>query len=196
MISEQQLSLDQIEAGESYEKCHLTYSDERLSFEGVTLKNCTFDQSDFSHSEWDNCVFEGCEFLNNNFTESFFYQTKFSKCRLMGADFSGSTLLKSTIVDSKADYLNLSATKLEECSFLDSSLQEAYFQEVKIKKGLNFQRCDLDGTDFLGTSLKGVDLSSSLFESLNVEPRLLKGCQISITQAAVFVGLLGIKFKE
>lgn len=196
MIKEQKMSLDAVVPGESYEKCIFLYSSEPLRFDGVTFSNCIFQQEDFSHSDWSNCILNNCQFLNNNFTNSLFFQTKFNKCQLLGADFSNNTWKKVNVIDCKADYCNFSVSKLVGCSFTDTGLLEAYFQEVSVRQKLIYTNCQMDGVDFLGTLMKGVDLSRSYFEDLRVAPNLVKGCIIASVQAPIFANLLGVQIKD
>lgn len=196
MIQGQNLSLDDVDSEKTYEECHFTYSSDQLSFSAVAFKNCTFEQTDFSHSEWVECEFKSCQFLNNNFSESCFFQTVFNKYQLMGTNFSNNTWKNVTVKDSKADYCNFSSSKIDASSFVDTSLLEAYFQETKIKKKLLCHNCEMNGVDFLDTSLRGLDLSTSYFDDLIVTPSLVKECIIAPLQATAFAGLLGVKFKE
>ena len=195
MIEQQTLSLDEVQAEETYVDCHFSYSSEVLRFDGVTFKNCQFEQSDFSHSEWTDCRFINCQFLNNDFSDSFFFRTEFEKCQLMGTNFADNSWKKVKIIDSKADYFNVSGSKLADCRLVAVGLHEAYFQEVKITGGLVFEKCDLSGSDFLQTRLKNVDFSSSYFETLLLSVDKLKGCIISPMQAQILVGILGVKVK-
>ena len=105
--------------------------------------------------------------------------------------------MENTLVtNSKADYINLSGSKIENSQLEKSSLVDSYFQDVTIKKSLKFIQCELDKTDFLGTSLVGVDISSSYFETLNVTTDQVRGCIISPQQAITFVSLLGVKIND
>lgn len=195
MIEQQTLSLDEVQTGETYVDCHFSYSSEALRFDSVTFQNCSFEQSDFSHSEWVDCWLVSCQFLNHDFSESFFFQTEFDKCQLMGTNFADNSWKKVKIIDSKADYFNVSDSKLTDCRFIAVELHEAYFQELKIVGGLVFENCDLNGSDFLQTPLKNVDFSSSYFETLLLSADKLRGCLISPMQAQILVGLLGVKVK-
>lgn len=114
----------------------------------------------------------------------------------MGTDFSNNHWKNTIIIDSKADYLNLSGSKIETSQFEKSSLVSAYFQNMQIKKGLKFTQCELDKADFLDTDLVGVDISKSFFETLNVTIDQVRGCIISPVQAIAFISLLGVKIND
>ena len=196
MIKKQRLSLDEVVPGETYEECLLLYSADRIRIDSVKFKNCEFQQTDFSDSEWLDCQLEKCHFLNNDFTSSVFYRTTFEKCQLMGVDFSNNQWKNTLVTNSKADYINPSGSKIENSQFEKSSLIGSYFQDVTIKKSLKFLHCELDKTDFLGTSLLGVNISSSYFETMNVTTDQVRGCIISPQQAIAFVSLLGVKINN
>lgn len=53
--------------------------------------------------------------------------------------------------------------------------------------------CNIDGANFEQTSLKGIDISTSTFNTLNVSMDELKGCKISSYQAIQFAVLMGRK---
>lgn len=196
MIKKQRLSLDEVVPGETYEECLFLYSVDRIHIDSVKFKNCEFQQTDFSDSEWLDCQLEKCHFLNNDFTSSIFYRTTFEKCQLMGVDFSNNQWKNTLVTNSKSDYINLSGSKIENSQFEKSILFGSYFQDVTIKKGLKFVQCELDKTDFLDTSLVGVDISSSYFKILNVATNQVRGCTISPQQVIAFVSLLGVKIKD
>lgn len=87
MIKKQRLSLDEVVPEETYEECLLLYSSDRILIDSVKFKNCEFQQTDFSDSEWFDCQLEKCHFLNNDFTSSVFYRTTFEKSSLISSYF-------------------------------------------------------------------------------------------------------------
>ncbi|WP_342670991.1 hypothetical protein [Peribacillus loiseleuriae] len=50
--------------------------------------------------------------------------------------------------------------------------------------------------NFARTSLKGIDISSSTFQRLNVSLEDLDGCEVPSEQAIGFAAILGLKIKE
>jgi len=63
-------------------------------------------------------------------------------------------------------------------------------------KNVELQKCDLDGANFDQTSLKGIDISSSAFDTITVSIESLKGCKVSSYQAIQFATLMGLIIKE
>ena len=58
-----------------------------------------------------------------------------------------------------------------------------------------YHECNLNEVNFIGTALKGVDLSNSSFQQLSVSLENLKGCEVSTEQAIGFAVLMGLKIK-
>jgi uncharacterized protein YjbI with pentapeptide repeats len=85
---------------------------------------------------------------------------------------------------------------MENVQFNSSNLVETSFQAVTFKKKMIFDQSDIDQIDFLDTKLKGVDLSQAKFETLVVNPELIKGMIINPWQASLLIGLLGVVVKD
>lgn len=196
MIENKTLGLDEVEAGGYYKNCHFRYSVERIRFSDVTFERCEFQQTEFDDSEWLDCHFLNMNFSNYTLNNSVFYRCTFEKCLLTGTNFYYNNWKNSKVIESKANYLNFSESALETCEFIDTNLQESYFQSVKVKKGMTFIRCELNEADFLDTPLNQVDFSKSSFESLRVSMDQMKGCIISPLQASVLIRLIGVKISD
>ena len=67
--------------------------------------------------------------------------------------------------------------------------------DCKLKK-VEFDSCSLDEANFDQTSLKGIDISSSTFDTLTVSVNDLRGCKVSPYQAIQFASLLGLIIKD
>ncbi|WP_035444252.1 hypothetical protein [Lentilactobacillus hilgardii] len=63
-------------------------------------------------------------------------------------------------------------------------------------KKMIFDQSDIDQIDFLDTKLKDVDLSQAKFDTLVVNPELIKGMIINPWQASLLIGLLGVVVKD
>lgn len=195
MIENQTFSLDEVEAGESYKNCQFTYSSEIIHVSDVTFERCEFQNQEFQRSEWLDCTFKDIIFSNLSFSESVFYRCRFEHCQLLGTNFIDNRWKETRISDSRCDYINFSESVLEKCFFENTSLKEAYFQSLTVKKSLVFDSCQLEQADFLGTKLATIDFSKSEFENIVFSPNLLKGAIISHYQAAQMIGMLGVKIK-
>lgn len=196
MIENKKMSLDDIETGEYYKNCYFNYSSDRIRFSEVIFDSCEFQQNDFRNSEWLDCKFIHLNLSNYLFANSIFYRCEFEKCQLTGADFSKNKWKANLISDSKANYLSLDSTSIDNCKFQDTKLKDSFFQAVKINNGLVFKNCELEDADFLDTNLNSVDFSTSYFDTLNISPNLIKGCIINSLQASLLISLLGMKIKD
>ncbi len=196
-IADQQLSFDDIEPDNHYISCHFSVSNQPIRISDVTFDHCQFEQDDFDRSDWNFVVFKGCNFLNATFHKSYLSNSQFIDSQLMGADFSvGTRIINCQLVDSTLKYANLSETKIENTKFIRDNLAEASFQNVQLKKAVIFDDCRLDQIDFLDTRLAGVDLSTSEFDQMTVNPELIKGLIINSWQAGILIGLLGVEVKD
>lgn len=196
LIENKKICLDEVEAGNHYKNCQFSYSMERLRFSDVTFERCEFQQTEFDDSEWLDCRFIYLDWSNCTLNNSVFYRCVFEKCNLTGANFYFNNWKNNQVFESKTNYLNFSESAIEMCEFIDTNLQESYFQSVKIKKGLKFIRCELNEADFLDTKLNHVDFSRSYFDSLRISVDQMKGCIINPLQASVLIRLIGVKISD
>ncbi len=177
--------------GETYRDCLIADSFLPLHFDNLTFINCTFEQTDFSHSDLLDCHFTNCEFANCSFAESAIYRTQFKRCRLTGTDFSECTFKDSLIDACDACYATFSFSKTSQ----NTNLSESLLQQMTHHKDLIFDTCDLEGADFTQTNLNGINLANSEFEQLLFSTELMHGCSINAGQAAIMLHLLGIQIQ-
>lgn len=182
-IRDAQLDFDEIEYGHTYIDCHFTYSNQAVRVEAVTLKHCSFDQSDFSRSEWQDCVIEQCDFSQADFSGAIIYRTTFNQTKLLGTNFTKSRFKQVTINTALADYAIFAESEWQDVTFGKTKLCDTSFQATKIRQGLIFIDCDLDDADFYETPLKGVDFSRSRFRAIRFTMAQAKGAIMSAEQA-------------
>lgn len=192
MIENQTIAFDDLETGETYQDCHITYSQKQLRLMDITLIKCTFDQRDFSGAELVDCVIKGCQLANTRWGRATIYGTQLVNCGLTGVDFNQNNWKQTRMENCKADYANFSGSCFTDCQFTQCQLIEAYLQGVTVKGNVSFKDTDLDGADFTDTALAGVNLADSTFTSLVVTPNLLRGCIINAYQAPLFAALMGM----
>ncbi|NLR10313.1 MULTISPECIES: pentapeptide repeat-containing protein [Lactobacillaceae] len=195
-ITDKTVALDDLEPGNHYVNCDLTYSNQDIRMEEISFDKCHFQQTDFKASEWMDCTFQGCQFLNCQFRQSYLYRCAFKGCQLLGSDFTGARLKDTTIVDSRADYANFAEAVFTGVTLTDTRLLEASFQMMTVKRSLNFNRCDLTRADFTESRLKLVDLRSSNIDALAFTPGLVRGCKIDPLQAVTFAAALGLDIQD
>jgi len=182
-IKDARVGLDEAEYGNTYIDCHLTYSNDVLRLDGVTFQHCTFDQSDFSYSEWQDCTIDQCDFSQTDFSHAIMYRTNIQKTKLMGANFTKSKFKSVNISNSLADYAIFAESDWQAVTFNDVLLRDTSFQATKIRQGLIFVNCQLDDADFYETPLKGVDFSRSEFKDIRFTISQARGSIMSAEQA-------------
>ena len=74
-------------------------------------------------------------------------------------------------------------------------LRNSSFQENKIKN-IILEEVDLTHAQFFKTSLKEIDLSSSIIEGIAVSVEDIKGATINQFQSLDLMYLLGVKIKD
>ncbi|WP_054655820.1 pentapeptide repeat-containing protein [Lentilactobacillus kisonensis] len=194
-IINKKLAFEDIEPGNQYTDCTFTTSMQAVRVSDVTFHQCQFEQDNFGGSEWLDCRFVNVSFANKRFEGSTFYRDQFESCQLIGTEFQENNWKDCVISGSQVDYANFSSSKINRCRFDDASFKEVYFRYLKLVGGLKTSGCNFEGASFVGTKLKGVDLSQSEFGYLEVNPDDLKGLIINQFQAASLIGLLGVKIK-
>ncbi|KRN83281.1 quinolone resistance protein [Pediococcus ethanolidurans] len=195
MIKDKELHFTDIVSGETFENCVFLKANDLIRISEVSFIDCTFEQSDFTSSEWLDCTFKRVNFVNCHFEKSIVYRTKFLTCNLLGVDFSTNSWKNNQITDCRVDYANFSDSKLIKCVVKDSSFKETYFRYVEFKTGFTATHCNFDGVSFLGSKLAKVDLSTSEFETLEVFSEDLEGIIINQFQASTLIGVLGVIVK-
>ena len=166
---------------------------------GYEFRECTFRKAAFSGRMrgclFADCIFEHGDLSNLDFRECAFRRCEFHAGRLTGTDFSGSSWQDVLLAGCKGSYANFSGGTMKMCGFRDNLLNEAAFTMCRWQD-LELAGCDLTGSEFLDTSLKGVDLSGNIIDGILVEPKGLQGAVISPEQAVLCAALLGMKIRQ
>ncbi|MCB6839488.1 pentapeptide repeat-containing protein [Weissella viridescens] len=194
-MTDETLHISDLEYGESYTNCVIINDDTPLRLDTLQFEKCTFSTINFDESEILDCTFIHCDFSNTDWSGSIIYRSLFENCRLVGIDLAQTQLKDTRYTNCHALYANFSEAKMTNTAFQTTQLTESYFQNLLSIKKTTFVACQLDGADFGGTSLKGVDFSKSNFESLVFSPELMAGCTLNQEQAAIFMINLGVKIK-
>ncbi|RRG17665.1 pentapeptide repeat-containing protein [Weissella viridescens] len=181
--------------GSTYTNCTIHDDGSLIRLDTMTFEKCTFSDIDFAESEILDVCFNHCDFSNMDWSTSIVYRTHFENCRLVGTDFAQAQLKDVQYENCHALYANFSEAKMTNVNFTSTPLTESYFQNLSAIKKTTFNDCTMDGADFGGTPLKGVDFSNSTFDSLVFSPELMTGCSLTQAQAAIFMTNLGVKIK-
>ncbi len=162
---------------------------------GVLLDHCSLSGLVLAKTSFYDCELVGCDFSNSDFEEAYFSRTRIVGCKLEGAQLHKAFFRSSRMVDCMCRYANLAEVTLENTSLVGCDLRESFFNEVRLRKGTRFERCDLTRADFFRTPLKGIDLSSCQIAGIGVSDTHaeLRGALIAAEQAVDLVGMLGVR---
>ena len=138
------------------------------------------------------CLIESCDLANVDWTGSAWERVEFVSTRLTGALWTEAKLKHVLFRQSKLDLALFRMAALAHCEFEDCNLIEADFYGAKLKDAV-FHGCDLSRADFSGADLTGADLRDCRLDGLRGMPARMEGLKISADQAAILIGLFGIK---
>ena len=157
------------------------------------LENHLYQQIDLPNQEVRNLVFRDavCDFSNVEWLSGSFHRVTFLRCNLTGTNFADSYLKDCLFEDCKADYASFRFANFNLVHFNQTRLVESEFFEVTWKK-LLLEACDLTESNWLNTSLKGLDFSQNTFERLTFSPNYLSGLKVTPEQAIYLASALGL----
>lgn len=167
------------------------------TFEGMVFRSCEFDHVDFRDSTFRDVQFENCRFIGCVLDKGWLNRVDFSGCSALGLSLVQARLAGVFARDSDFSYANFSEASVDQLSLRDCRLVEAAMQRAKLKR-VDFDGCDLTRLDVFGTSLSGIDLSTSTFQApvLTSDYRELRGAIVAPEQAVDLVGLLGVRVRD
>ena len=154
--------------------------------ENIGMQSCVFS----------NCLLIGCH-IKKSQSSDIIFRIEFIECKLIGANFSESALNHLVFSNCKAEYLNLTMSKLkyvdfDRCDLRNSSLENCQFASV------SFNASDLKEAEFYRTSLKGTDFSNCDISGIRISPIVgceLRGATVTSLQALELAHLLGVTIK-
>lgn len=195
------LELDQLDSGQYIEAgllqdASIEYQEaHKVIVDKTVFRNVVFAQCSLIGVELTDVVFDKCDLSNANFSDAIIHRSEFLNCKMVGTNLTGATLRNVRFQQCLADYATLrfadmKSIVLEECSLIKSD-----FYHCKLQKKTVFRQCNIDGAQFSGTELDGIDLSDCEFNGIGVEADNLKGCFIAREQAYLFAGLFGLRLK-
>lgn len=93
--------------------------------------------------EFDTCIFDGCNFSDTFFNSCKFYDCTFKSCNVSNMRLEGSSLSDNMMEDTKAIGINWT---------------EIVIPSVKVYNPIEFYRCNIDHSIFLGLDLKEISI--------------------------------------
>lgn len=183
----------------------LTYTEQEFhgsdfsgwQFHSVIFHRCNFSHCDISYARFVNCQFRSCNFDRCHFLQSEILYSQFSNCTGHSSNFSLSHLKFTSWFSCILEYTVFAKTQWENSSVQDCRLPETYMPYASLSK-TSFRRTDWSKSNFTGTALNGIDLSSCQVKGLHLSDSLeeLRGAKISREQSAEFIRLLGVKISK
>lgn len=166
----------------------------KMEFMEVVFSKCRFVDCDFTATAFRKVRFEDCDFSNCRFHNGYFSDVTMSDCKGDGCNFSQSTFRRCQIIKGSYHYANCGFSLWDNCIIESADFSDSFFSEVKLKK-TKISLTRLSRADFFKTSLRGMDLSDCLLDSIAVSDtyRELQGLKISPIQAMDLIQLLGVK---
>lgn len=176
------------------------------------FKDITF-MEEIHNISFDNCVFDNCRFISN-IDKCVFFNSRFTKCELANIIimfsgihsclFSNSNMVGVNICDGKISktelrennmrYATFSSTSLDKVKLKENNLVEGRFDKVTLSS-VELEKDDFTKMEFIGTMMKGIDVSSCKIEGLAISPEGVRGMIVNEVQAIELVSILGIVIK-
>lgn len=166
-----------------------------LHIDTVVFENVNFIDIAWPRSEFVDVIFINCDLSNADFTRCVFHRTEFRNSKLVGTNFAEAGVRHSLFVECVLNYATFGFSLCTFTEFRNCSMRQADFYEVELKETV-FTLCDMEDINFAETNLRGVDLSTNRFESIQVTVEKLAGCTVSPNQALAFVRQMGMRISD
>lgn len=162
---------------------------------GLELNHCALMGVDFAKTSFYDCTLVGCDLSNANLAEAYFARTRLVDCKLEGAQLNKAFLRTTRFERCMCRYTNWAEATLEGSRLIECDLRESFMNEVRLRKKMQFERCDFTRADFFRTSLNRIDLSTCSIAGIGVSDTHaeLRGAFIAADQAVDLVGMLGVR---
>ena len=192
LLTNCQLEDEAILENHLYQQIDLSNQEVRnLVFRDAVFDHLSLANGQFASFDCSNVRFEACDFSNVEWLSGSFHRVTFLRCNLTGTNFADSYLKDCLFEDCKADYASFRFANFNLVHFNQTRLVESEFFEVTWKK-LLLEACDLTESNWLNTSLKGLDFSQNTFERLTFSPNYLSGLKVTPEQAIYLASALGL----
>ena len=161
--------------------------------EGIRIKKMSFENIDFSYSDFEECEFYDCIFSRSKFDEARFVATNYSGCKFhdiafVKTNFGHSTFQAGGIIFKKIkdNFKNVifELANFSEVHVHDQTFQGCQFSSCKTG-ALILSKCILKDVSFSGTKrdlffmesreIENVDFTDSILSGLNLEKHTLDG---------------------
>ena len=166
----------------------------------VEIKRCKFDAIIFNEvnikfGTLESIEFVNCDLSNLSFIDTHISIVHFKNCKLFGTNFIDTTLNNVIIEDCMCNMINIIGCKIHNSKMICSNFKSSNIENSELKK-LLLDRVNFSNSIFISTALKGIDLSNSNIEDINIDLKCIKGAIINLEQTMDLIGLIGVKIKE
>lgn len=164
------------------------------SFNGYIFLKCKFDKSDFTGTDFFDCIFDHCELNLPSFMNTGLKNVTFKESKLVGADFTkcNTSFLQMAFEKTLLDMCNFSSMKLKGISFDQCLIRESRFVQTFLQEA-NFQGCDLEHTLFHQCDLEKADFTGAKNYSIDPAINKIKSAIFSLPEAISLLKNLGIE---
>jgi len=145
--------------------------------QGLEMRDVRIDRSDLPNVDLTRVLLDRVEIVST---------------RLTGTTYIEAQLKSVLFQDCKMDFALLRMARLQTCVFERCILTDADFYSADLT-GAIFRDCDLSRTDLSHARLAGADLRGCRLDGLRGTPDSMEGLLISPDQAALLIGLFGVK---
>jgi uncharacterized protein YjbI with pentapeptide repeats len=166
-----------------------------LEFSGCVFERCVFSGWEFKRISFVDCVLEHCDLCGLRLENVTFQRVRIASCRLTGTELLKATLMNTLWEDCSADYIVFSECKCNHVLFTGCRFRESVWQDIAFKS-TSFMRCDLTSAQIRFTPMNGMDMTTCVLDTLQVDPHDLRGMRVTALQGLIFCSLLGLIITE
>lgn len=165
-----------------------------LNVENARFENCRLLDCSFKKSSFKNVSFRNCDFSGSRFEDAYFSQCEWKGCKALGSSFSQGVFKNILLADNNMKYTDFDGSQWRWAHWEEVDFTGAFITQSRLRD-LEALTCDFTQTAFFKTPLKGLDLTSSTIEGIQVSDTLgeLRGARLDPFQAAGLMRLLGIE---
>ena len=166
-----------------------------LEFSGCLFRHCTFSDWEFKRISFVDCVLEQCDLSGLRLENVTFQRIRVTDCRLLGAEML-KAVFKAVFSNvlwhgCNADYLAFSESKCTRVEFTECRFHESTWQDITLKATV-FDHCDFTSSTIRHMPLAGLNLTTCVLDSLQIDPFDLRGLKVTPLQGLAFCSLLGL----
>ncbi|HEY5561015.1 MAG TPA: pentapeptide repeat-containing protein [Clostridiaceae bacterium] len=174
--------------------CTISGDGEKIALKQMIFRNVCFKEACLRYSDIVDVIFINCDLSNIDFRDSSIHRTEFIDCKILGTSFTDTSLVSVAFKNCNGKYTNFRFSKLKDVEFEKVSLESSDFLNSKFTK-VKFKEANLTLSQFSGTSLMGIDFTSSVIDGINARVEDINGVVITIMQSVEIAKIVGAVIK-